>query len=130
MEIRDTGRAIYLQIAEFVCKKILLDEWLPETKIPSVRELAVQLTVNPNTVARSYEVLKTNGIIIDKRGIGYFVEKEGKQQAKNFRQADFLENELPTFFNTLHTLGIELNDLEPKFQVFKQQLKTKQDENQ
>ncbi|ATA73227.1 MULTISPECIES: GntR family transcriptional regulator [Capnocytophaga] len=130
MEIRDTGRAIYLQIAEFVCKKILLDEWLPETKIPSVRELAVQLTVNPNTVARSYEVLKTNGIIIDKRGIGYFVEKEGKQQAKNFRQADFLENELPTFFNTLHTLGIELNDLEPKFQVFKQQLKAKQDENQ
>ena len=110
MEIRDNGQAIYLQIAEYVCNKILLRQWLPEEKIPSVRELAVQISVNPNTVARGYEFLKNNGIIIDKRGIGYFVEKRGLEQAKKFRQEDFFQNELPVFFNTLYTLGIELND--------------------
>lgn len=129
MEIRDNGQAIYLQIAEYVCNKILLRQWLPEEKIPSVRELAVQISVNPNTVARGYEFLKNNGIIIDKRGIGYFVEKRGLEQAKKFRQEDFFQNELPVFFNTLYTLGIELNDLHQKFEDFKQQINQKENEN-
>ena len=129
MEIRDNGQAIYLQIAEYVCNKILLRQWLPEEKIPSVRELAVQMSVNPNTVARGYEFLKNNGIIIDKRGIGYFVEKRGLEQAKKFRQEDFFQNELPVFFNTLYTLGIELNDLHQKFEDFKQQINQEENEN-
>lgn len=129
MEIRDNGQAIYLQIAEYVCNKILLRQWLPEEKIPSVRELAVQISVNPNTVARGYEFLKNNGIIIDKRGIGYFVEKRGLEQAKKFRQEDFFQNELPVFFNTLYTLGIELNDLHQKFEDFKQQINQEENEN-
>ena len=129
MEIRDNGQAIYLQIADYVCNKILLRQWLPEEKIPSVRELAVQISVNPNTVARGYEFLKNNGIIIDKRGIGYFVEKRGLEQAKKFRQEDFFQNELPVFFNTLYTLGIELNDLHQKFEDFKQQINQKENEN-
>ena len=49
------SQAIYLQIADFVCEKILLKEWPPESRIPSVRELAVQLEVNPNTVMRTFE---------------------------------------------------------------------------
>lgn len=129
MEIRDNGQAIYLQIADYVCNKILLRQWLPEEKIPSVRELAVQISVNPNTVARGYEFLKNNGIIIDKRGIGYFVEKRGLEQAKKFRQEDFFQNELSVFFNTLYTLGIELNDLHQKFEDFKQQINQKENEN-
>ena len=129
MEIRDNGQAIYLQIADYVCNKILLRQWLPEEKIPSVRELAVQISVNPNTVARGYEFLKNNGIIIDRRGIGYFVEKRGLEQAKKFRQEDFFQNELPVFFNTLYTLGIELNDLHQKFEDFKQQINQKENEN-
>ena len=129
MEIRDNGQAIYLQIADYVCNKILLRQWLPEEKIPSVRELAVQISVNPNMVARGYEFLKNNGIIIDKRGIGYFVEKRGLEQAKKFRQEDFFQNELPVFFNTLYTLGIELNDLHQKFEDFKQQINQKENEN-
>ena len=58
MQFNNIGQAIYLQIADYVCEKVLLKEWLAEDKIPSVRELAVQLEVNPNTVARTYEFLK------------------------------------------------------------------------
>ncbi|MFK8276274.1 GntR family transcriptional regulator [Capnocytophaga cynodegmi] len=130
MELRDSGQAIYLQIADYICQKILLGEWQPETKIPSVRELAVQMSVNPNTVARSYEFLKNNGIIIDRRGVGYFVETNGTEQARKYRQQEFLQNELPSFFNTLYTLGIELTELQYHYENFKTTLNQKQNENQ
>ncbi|ATA91739.1 MULTISPECIES: GntR family transcriptional regulator [Capnocytophaga] len=130
MELRDSGQAIYLQIADYICQKILLGEWQPETKIPSVRELAVQMSVNPNTVARSYEFLKNNGIIIDRRGVGYFVETNGTEQARKYRQQEFLQNELPSFFNTLYTLGIELTELQHHYENFKTTLNQKQNENQ
>lgn len=129
MELKNNGQAIYLQIVEYVCQKILLGEWLPESKIPSVRELAIQISVNPNTVARSYEFLKNSEIIIDKRGIGYFVEKNGVEAAKKFRQETFLTTELPIFFNTIHTLGLELSDLQQKYELFKKQLNQKENEN-
>lgn len=129
MEIKNNGQAIYLQIVDYVCQKILLGEWQPETKIPSVRELAIQVSVNPNTIARSYEFLKNSGIIIDKRGIGYFVEKNGVEQAQKYRQQEFLQNELPVFFNTLYTLGIELNELQRHYENFKNTLNQKQNEN-
>ncbi|MFJ1411002.1 MULTISPECIES: GntR family transcriptional regulator [Capnocytophaga] len=130
MELRDSGQAIYLQIADYICQKILLGEWQPESKIPSVRELAVQMSVNPNTVARSYEFLKNNGIIIDRRGVGYFVETNGTEQARKYRQQEFLQNELPSFFNTLYTLGIELTELQHHYENFKTTLNQKQNENQ
>ncbi|MFK8268408.1 GntR family transcriptional regulator [Capnocytophaga cynodegmi] len=130
MELRDSGQAIYLQIADYICQKILLEEWQPQTKIPSVRELAVQMSVNPNTVARSYEFLKNNGIIIDRRGVGYFVETNGTEQARKYRQQEFLQNELPSFFNTLYTLGIELTELQYHYENFKTTLNQKQNENQ
>lgn len=129
MELKNNGQAIYLQIVEYVCQKILLGEWLPESKIPSVRELAIQISVNPNTVARSYEFLKNSEIIIDRRGIGYFVEKNGVEAAKKFRQETFLNTELPIFFNTIHTLGLELSDLQQKYELFKKQLNQKENEN-
>ena len=47
-------QAIYLQIADLICENILSGEWAAETKIPSVRELAINLEVNPNTVMRTY----------------------------------------------------------------------------
>jgi DNA-binding transcriptional regulator YhcF (GntR family) len=51
-------KSTYLQIAEFVCEKIPLDEFTAVDKIPSIRELVVQVEVNPNTVQRPYEYLQ------------------------------------------------------------------------
>jgi GntR family transcriptional regulator len=52
------NQVIYLQIADFVTDKILMDQWRIEEKIPSVRDLAAELQVNPNTVMRAYELLQ------------------------------------------------------------------------
>jgi DNA-binding transcriptional regulator YhcF (GntR family) len=68
--------AIYLQIAEYICERILLKQWKTGERIPALRELAVQLEVNPNTVMRTFEFLQAQSIIYNQRGIGYFVSPD------------------------------------------------------
>ena len=121
MQFNNSGQAIYLQIVDYVCEKVLLQVWKPEDKIPSVRELAMQLEVNPNTVARTYEFLKQQEIIYDKRGIGYFISSDGVKNTKLYRKQEFTENEMPAVFRTMYILGIELDDLKPRFEKFKNQ---------
>lgn len=121
MQFNNSGQAIYLQIVDYVCEKVLLQVWKPDDKIPSVRELAMQLEVNPNTVARTYEFLKQQEIIYDKRGIGYFITSNGVKNTKLYRKQEFTENEMPAVFRTMYLLGIELDDLKPRFENFKNQ---------
>ncbi|WP_290796105.1 GntR family transcriptional regulator [Flavihumibacter sp. UBA7668] len=119
MQFNNTGQAIYLQIVDYVCERVLLGEFRPEDKLPSVREMAVQLEVNPNTVMRAYEFLKQQQIIHDKRGIGYFISEEAKSAALAYRKQEFTESELPAFFRVLFMLGMEPQDLLPAFESFK-----------
>ena len=118
MEFRD-NKAIYLQIAEFICERILLKQWAVGDKIPSVRELAVQLEVNPNTVARTVEFLQQKDIIFTKRGMGYFVSDEAVEKVLSFRKDDFLQNDLPLFFKNIQLLGIDFEELKGRFDEFK-----------
>ncbi len=117
MEFRD-NKAIYLQIAEFICERILLKEWAVGDKIPSVRELAVQLEVNPNTVMRTMDFLQQKDIIFTKRGMGYFVAEEAENKVKNFRKEDFLQNDLPPFFKNIQLLGIDFEELKDRFKNY------------
>jgi DNA-binding transcriptional regulator YhcF (GntR family) len=119
MQFQSNGQAIYLQIADYVCEKVLLKEWKAEDKILSVRELAVQLEVNPNTVARTYEFLKQQDIIFDKRGIGYFISANGLKNATDYRKHEFTEKEMPAVFRIMFILGIEMDDLKTRFEKFK-----------
>jgi DNA-binding transcriptional regulator YhcF (GntR family) len=118
MEFRD-NKAIYLQIAEFICERILLKQWSIGDKIPSVRELAVQLEVNPNTVARTVEFLQQKDIIFTKRGMGYFVSDEAVEKVMAFKKDDFLQNDLPLFFKNIQLLGIDFEELKGRFDEFK-----------
>lgn len=120
MQFRET-QAIYLQIADFVCEKILLKEWIPGERIPSVRELAMQLEVNPNTVMRSYEFLQQEEIIFNQRGIGFFAAQDAVKQANQYRREAFMERDLPQVFRTLFLLGMEPDELKPRFEKYKKQ---------
>lgn len=120
MEFRN-NQAIYLQIAEMVCENILLNRWQEEEKIPSVRELAISLEVNPNTVARTYEFLTQKEVIFTKRGMGYFVTEDGKSKALDFRKEDFLKNDLPLFFQNIDLLSIDFDELKNRFEIFKKE---------
>lgn len=113
------SQAIYLQIADYVCEQILLKEWKTDQRIPSVRELAVQLEVNPNTVMRTFDFLQQQEIIYNQRGIGYFVAPGAYKNALQYRKEAFSEKDLPHIFRNMYLLGMELEELKPKFDKYK-----------
>lgn len=113
--------AIYLQIADYICERILLKQWKAGERIPAVRELAVQLEVNPNTVMRTYEFLQGKNIIHNQRGIGYFVSPEGMDNATQYRKSEFVEKELPNIFRNMYMLDMNLDELKPRYEQFKKQ---------
>ncbi len=118
MEFRE-NEAIYLQIAAFVSDNILLGKWPAEQKIPSVRDLAIELEVNPNTVMRSYEFLQNQGVIYNKRGLGLFVAPDGYDKIKAYRKERFIQQDMTDFFRKIYLLDISLDDLGKWYESFK-----------
>ncbi|MBN9386264.1 MAG: GntR family transcriptional regulator [Chitinophagaceae bacterium] len=115
------SQSIYLQIADYVCEKILLKEWEAGARIPSVRELAVQLEVNPNTVMRTYEFLQQQEIIFNQRGIGFFTAPNAIEQAGRYRKQVFIEKDLPRVFRSLFLLGMDPEELKPRYEQYRKQ---------
>ncbi len=113
--------AIYLQIADQVCESILTDKWQYDNKIPSVRDMAVQIEVNPNTVARAYSHLQEKGIIINKRGLGYFITKDAMEITLREKQDAFKKTELPRIFKMMRLLNIEPEAIEELYTSYLQQ---------
>jgi|SRR5580658_9987040 GntR family transcriptional regulator len=122
MQFRES-QPIYLQIADYVCERILLKEWPPGGRIPSVRELAVQLEVNPNTVMRTYEFLQQQTILFNQRGIGFFAAADAMEKATRYRKEQFLDKDLPQLFLNLYLLGMELEELEQHYRKFSEQIR-------
>jgi DNA-binding transcriptional regulator YhcF (GntR family) len=120
MEFREP-KAIYLQIADFVCERVLLKEWIAGERIPSVRELAIQLEVNPNTVMRTYEFLQQLGIIYNERGIGFFVDSRAVKSAMQYRKEEFMEKDMPYILNNMFLLNIAPEEMTARFEKYKKQ---------
>src|SRR3954471_7696038 len=110
--------AIYIQIAEYVCEQILLKKWKLGDKITSIRDLAIQMEVNPNTVQRAYDLLQQQNIITNKRGIGYFAEDDAMERILRFRKEQFIENELPVFMRNIFLLKIDFKDVKAMYDEF------------
>ena len=103
-------KPIYLQIVEIIQNKIITDKYKERERIPSVRELAVELQVNPNTCVRAFEVLSRNNIIINKRGVGYFVTNGAKSVILDAKRKAFIVDELPKVVNNMKILNISIED--------------------
>jgi GntR family transcriptional regulator len=106
------NQPIYMQIADNFCENILLRKWKPNERIPSVRDMAVSMEVNPNTAMRAFVYLQEKDIIYNKRGIGYFVAEEGFQKALELKRAEFIEKDLPIVMKTMRLLDITCKDME------------------
>ena len=117
MNFRDQ-QAIYLQIADYVCENILLKKWPADEKLISIRDLAVEIQVNPNTVQRAYDFLQQKDIISNRRGVGYFIESDAEKKIKTYRKEIFLDNELPQLFKNMFLLGISLKEMEIKYKKY------------
>ena len=77
LDYRDT-RPIYLQIQDGFREQIATGILRPGDKLPSVRELAATLAINPNTIARAYKLLELDGWIATMPGKGCFVSRNQK----------------------------------------------------
>lgn len=109
-------RSIYLQIADHICNTILAGELPDGERLASVRDMASQIAVNPNTVQRSFSLLQDQGILDNRRGIGYFTADDAYQKVKAMKRDQFIREELPKLFRTMELLGIDLNDLNSLYQ--------------
>ena len=108
-------KGIYLQIADQVCDRILQGEWSGGDRIPSIRELAVNLGVNPNTVTRSYQSLLDRQIIENRRGIGYFVTTNARNNILKERREEFIRDDLPGMFRTMRLLDVSIDEISEYF---------------
>lgn len=105
------NKPIYIQIADSFYEKVLSGALGDGERVPSVRETAADLGVNPNTVMRSYETMTDDGIIFNKRGIGYFISEGARDKVLEAQRRAFLETEWPEINRRMKLLGIELEDL-------------------
>ena len=103
---------IYLQIYLHICEMILNGKYKIGDKILSVREMAIEVGVNPNTVMRSYELLQNKNIIVNKRGIGFNVTEDAKEIILEEQKKQFLEEELPEIVKKLKMFGISIEEIE------------------
>jgi GntR family transcriptional regulator len=109
-----SGLPIYIQIVNQIKTSIAMGRMLPEDPLPSVRQLATDLAVNPNTIARAYMDLEFEGIIYKRQGAGTFVSSQGVEMSKNARRrvlGDLIEKALVEGVN----LGLSEDELREAF---------------
>jgi DNA-binding transcriptional regulator YhcF (GntR family) len=105
------NKNIFLQIRDWLADQIMQDKILPGEKVPSVRELAVDLEVNRNTVMRSYSLMEEEGILENKRGIGFFVAEGAKKSLLKIQKQAFFAQDLPELLHKVKVLQLNSEDL-------------------
>ncbi|HKL15034.1 MAG TPA: GntR family transcriptional regulator [Balneolaceae bacterium] len=110
------NKPIYLQIVDHFCNRILNEKWTPDERIPSVRDIAVTLEVNPNTAIRAYHMLQEKDILFNKRGVGYFVADDAYDKVVEFKREEFIKHKLPGLFKDMKQLGFTCTELEELYE--------------
>lgn len=113
------NKPIYLHIYDIVAERIISGHWHEGDRVPSVRELAAELQVNPNTVMRAYDALQQGGLIAPTRGIGYFVAEGAAARALEESRRDFVENELTQLFRRMDALGFAPEEITKLYSNYK-----------
>lgn len=104
-------KPIYLQIADRLMEQVLAEQLKADDRMPSVRDVAAQMGVNPNTVVRTFDYLQQEEIIFNRRGVGYFVADGAREHVLALQRREFLDEELPYIRQRMKTLGISINEL-------------------
>ena len=112
-----SDKAVYLQISERITKAVLSGKYAPGEQIPTVRQLALEAAVNPNTVQRAFSELENQGIIISKGTVGRYVtddslvlERCRKAEAKAL---------IESFAKNAKELGVSKEEI---FEILKEEL--------
>ncbi len=94
-------KAIYVQIAERLSDEILAGKYKEDERIPSVK---------------AYDLLATDEIIYNKRGLGYFVSAGAKKQIKKTRKKEFMKEKLPELARQMQLLDISIDEVKEELE--------------
>lgn len=103
-----TDRPVYIQIADRVRKSVLSGEYGSGEQIPTVRQLALEAAVNPNTVQHAFTELENEGIIISKGTLGRFVTED--EQVVQAVRKEMARQLVKTFIEEMGQLSIATDE--------------------
>ena len=96
-------RPIYSQLVDLIKIGIVSSEWQPGSKLPSVRDLAEEAGVNPNTMQKALSELERSGLVYSQRTSGRFITEDEKMLKK--MKMDLASEHIQQFFEQMHHLG-------------------------
>lgn len=105
------SKPIYVQIADRLMDDIVAEKYVAESRIPSVRECAINYSVNPNTAMKAIEELARANVIYNKRGQGYFVSAQAKEEITMRRKKEFLTRIVPELRKQMKIINMTIPEL-------------------
>lgn len=114
-------RPIFEQIALLLEDRILAGSFSENSRLPSARELAASLEVNPNTASRALQLLADTGLAYAERGAGYYVASGAAEKIRTVRKERFFNEEMPRFFSIMKSLSIQFDELAQRWTTFSQE---------
>ena len=103
------NQPIYLQVIDDIKRKLVTGDISPGQKLISVRDLAIDYQINPNTAARVYKEMENMGMCHTRRGLGTFIT-EDENMIDSIR-SEMAASYLDDFVEGMHTLGLSLDDV-------------------
>jgi GntR family transcriptional regulator len=105
-----SGVPIYRQLIEQIRRMVASDHLIPGAPLPSIRQLAVQLAVNPMTISKAYSLLEAEGLLERLRGKGMIVSNQQPTKLALNQRMDLLKPSLNKLVSDARQLDIE-NDI-------------------
>jgi len=102
---------IYRQLRDKVAAQILTGSLKEGESLPSVRNVAVELQINPLTASRAYQELVDEALVEKRRGLGMFIVKGARSKLLTMEKKRFLEDEWPEINARILALGLSAKDL-------------------
>lgn len=120
----ESDRPVYVQLVEQIKRKIIAGEYKPGDKMPSVRELAAEAAVNPNTMQKALAELERIGLMYSQRTSGRFITDD-ENLIGNLKKEVALE-QIDTFIGNMAAMGIDKKEILELFKARIEQIELKQ----
>ncbi|MEF9839468.1 MAG: GntR family transcriptional regulator [Lachnospiraceae bacterium] len=107
--ILENDRPIYMQLMERIQMDIIADRYHPGDKLPSVRDLALEASVNPNTMQKALSELERSGLVYSQRTSGRFITEDLSMIQK--MRTDLAYSHIKEFFDKMKLLGLKKEEV-------------------
>lgn len=120
MELRidpDSAVAIYLQIVDSIKHQVATGKLKPGDQLPTVRQLATYLRINPNTVARAYDILDSDSVITTQQGRGTYVRERPDHAHLTRMREEQLKTMMDSAVGRALSMGYTIDEIRQAFDV-------------